>query len=155
MKTVKGCLIQGFKDGLVNSIAHQVNCQGVMHSGVALIIKEEYPEHFSDYKHVFDMYNDKSYLLGHTVITHLQNSIIFGLFSQFKYGYNGKRYTNYSALSEALFNAGNFGVGPRTIGVPYKLGCDRGGGDWNVVEQLLIDTEDRFNNLEFVVFKRL
>lgn len=154
MQVVKGCLIDNFEKGNVNIIAHQVNCQGVMASGIAKTIRSSYPEHFSDYLDVYKMYNDKSYLLGLTVNTILENKIIIGLFSQYQYGYNGGRFTNYSALSEALMNAGKFGVGPRTIGVPYNLGCDRGGGDWNIVEQLLIDTEKRFNNLEIIVFKK-
>jgi hypothetical protein len=25
----------------------------------------------------------------------------------------------------------------KTIGVPYKMGCDRAGGDWHIVEAML------------------
>ena len=45
-------------------ICHQVNCQGVMNSGVAKAIREKWPEVYDNYKLWYDKEDDKVNLLG-------------------------------------------------------------------------------------------
>lgn len=51
IKYVKGNLLDFVS---WNTILHITNCQGVMGSGVALQIKEEYPQAYNDYKKAYD-----------------------------------------------------------------------------------------------------
>ena len=46
-------------------ICHQVNCQGVMNSGVAKAIREKWPEVYDNYKRWCDREEYKEDLLGH------------------------------------------------------------------------------------------
>lgn len=133
------------------ALIHQVNCQMVMNSGVAKQIRDKYPEHYEDYKWPFKIGYKPLDLLGDYVVSHTENDnkLIIGLFSQYNYGYNGHRYTNYVALIEALGKTVNLLKG-KQIFIPYRLGCDRGGGDWSVVSLLLEDFE-KLNNVEFTI----
>ena len=58
-------------DVFSNVIAHQVNCQGVMGSGVAKQIRDRYPEVYTQYKAVCEATTDKSKLLGKALIVEL------------------------------------------------------------------------------------
>lgn len=54
----------------VDIIAHQVNCQGVMGSGVALQVRKLFPDVFDGYKSLVSIADKapegKKFLLGHT-----------------------------------------------------------------------------------------
>ena len=126
-------------------IAHQVNCQGVMGSGVAKAIKEKYPEAYEYYKGLCDASPSKE-LLGTSQEVYCKKGkrIVINLFGQQFYGYDGCCYTSYVALTTALDSAFKFIVEdsrdfgfPLEIAVPYRMGCDRGGGDWKVVSEIL------------------
>ena len=112
---------------------HQVNCQGVMGSGIAKSIKEKYLKVFDEYKNL--VYYSKTNLLGSAQIVFLNNQGIINLFGQYDYGTN-KRQTNYEAFYQGLENIkmqiinNNY---PKEIAFPYKIGSDRGGADWNII----------------------
>jgi O-acetyl-ADP-ribose deacetylase (regulator of RNase III) len=156
MKYIKGDVVKEFQNCTEPaSLLHQVNCQGVMNSGVAKQIREEYPQHFEDY---FRHFERKDYepikLLGGYVVTEVEcrRKAIVGLFGQLNYGYSSKRYTNYAALLGALREVCYFHLKGKSkrIFIPYKLGCDRGGGDWSVVSVLLEDFEKMYG-IEFTI----
>lgn len=134
-------------------IAHQVNCQGRMGSGVALEVKKRFPHVFEEYKKICysDMLGNiqviptnKQYLgndSGNILVPYTEQ-FICNLFSQNKYGYDGKLYTSLEAL-EKCFNTlkwktfeknNNSGA---TIAMPYKIGCVRGGADWSIVYKMI------------------
>lgn len=126
-------------------IAHQVNCQGVMGSGVAKAIKEKYPKVYEHYKGLCDIKTSKE-LLGTSqeVYCKIGERTVINLFGQQFYGYDGCCYTSYVALTTALDGAFKLVVSenrnydnPLEIAVPYKMGCDRGGGDWKIVSEIL------------------
>ena len=62
---------------------------------------------------------------------------IFNLHSQNLYG-RGSRFLNYEALYEAL-DAVRFSLEetPTIIGIPFRMGSDRAGGDWRIVEKMI------------------
>lgn len=140
-------------------ICHQVNCQGVMGSGVAKQVKEKYPKAYKEYKeicrHAFCC-NDENYpfkifnLLGYVQIVETQDKIIANLFCQLNYGYNGKRYTNYEAIYEAFEFLNNQFEQNVTFAFPYKIGCDRGGGNWDIILKMM---EVVFKNREIFIYK--
>lgn len=140
-------------------ILHQVNCQGVMGSGIAKQVKEKYPEVYKSYValcHQYDPPLSRSELLGLVQMVRTESCIICNLFAQDMYGYDGKCYTNYDALKECFtavslnLQANNI----KTVAIPYKIGCARGGGDWNVVYQMIEEIFDEDYNVLICEYDR-
>ena len=124
-------------------IAHGVNTQNVMGSGVAKALFTKWPEVKSDY-HEFCKYHAKEGLLGRVCYVHVEckdhQKIIANCFTQEHYGYDGKRYVNYSAIVSCFSTLRRtFGGQGEILAIP-KIGCGLAGGDWDIVEQLINDT---------------
>lgn len=140
VNTVNKCLIQAYKDGDVDWIVHQVNTQGVMGSGIALQIKQEYPKHFEKYVEYCTEHKD---LLGNS----FAEEGVVGVFGQEHYGV-GQRHTNYAALLSGLETFFSYIIeeNPDTnkIGIPYGIGCGLGGGDWTIMRTLLEDLQTMY-----------
>ena len=64
---------------------------------------------------------------------------IANLFAQHGFGYDGKCYTDYSALQKCLNTLNQYAKG-KSVAIPYMMSCYRGGGDWDVVSTMIIDT---------------
>jgi O-acetyl-ADP-ribose deacetylase (regulator of RNase III) len=139
-----------------NAILHQVNCQGKMGSGVAKQVRERYPYVYELYKKACDedkrqrehLGMGKSMLLGYAQVCPLESSLvgeekckqrIVNLFAQDKYGYDGKCYTDYDALQRCLKQV-NARFRGEKVAVPYMMSCYRGGGNWDIVSTMIIDT---------------
>lgn len=119
-------------------IGHQVNCQGVMGSGIALQIKNQYPKVYGYY----DEYCEReasSILLGDAQFVSVDGFYVANLFGQLNYG-SGLQ-TDYKALGRSLIELEGFAIskGIENVGLPYLIGCDRAGGDWKIVEQIILD----------------
>lgn len=132
-----------FKSG-ANFILHQVNCQGVMGSGVAKQVREKHPEVYSAYITLCNKYIDNTEaLLGKVQYVPTWNddkesfSGIVNLFAQDRFGYDGKCYTDYQALRGCLEKVKRRVDSGESIAIPYLMGCHRGGGDWNVVYDII------------------
>lgn len=117
-----------------NILVHQVNCQGRMGSGVALAIKTKYPQVYKEYNKLCNSMSPDS-LLGIYQIVNVEDKKIINMFSQLDYGYNSNRYTNYiyftmcfSLILKKFNNVKN-----NDIAIPYKIGCCRGGGNWDAI----------------------
>lgn len=127
-------------------IAHQVNCKGVMGSGVAKAIKETYPEAFAEYKKFCNSSSNSKDLLGcvqYVVIPRVKK-IIVNLFAQDGYG-RDKRYTNYESLEDCFRALSRKSRMP--IAIPYGIGCGRGGGDWNNIVYPMIENIFKENDI--------
>ena len=130
-------------------ICHQVNCQGVMGSGIAKQIKDRYPEVYKAYKKTCNSEDPKN-LLGRVemlLTSEYPDSFgVINIYGQLNYGYDGKCYTDYNALQKAFSEINKYAAAiPRskeekTFAFPYKFGCARGGGDWNTVYNMIKET---------------
>lgn len=125
-------------------ILHQVNCQGVMDSKIAKEIKQRYPNVFDEYKKVCEENKLSNYsllkskLLGEILVCNQgenQGKYIANLFSQDRYA-NPGCYTDYEALRKCLRKVRDNFLG-KHIAIPYKMACDRDGGDWNIVVKII------------------
>ena len=127
VKEVKGDLLSSD----VKIRCHQVNCRGVMGAGLALQVKQKYPEAFEQYKALCDQFG--SSLLGHTqFVTCHDGTIIANMFGQDGYG-SGPQ-TNMSALDECLSQVATFAYRVNaSVGFPKLLGCGLAGGNWDEV----------------------
>lgn len=140
-------------------IAHQVNCQGKMASGVAKQIREKFPWAYSDYMSALEQ-QGADFMFGKSQIINQNGHTIFNIFGQYNYGYDGKQYTSYEDLESGFIEAinnyrKNIDIDASTqitVTIPYKIGCDRGGGDWSIVKAILEDIEKLFN-VVFVAYK--
>lgn len=139
-------------------LLHQVNCRGVMGSGIAKQVRERYPEVYEAYRALCDGCDTPSDLLGLIDPEPIADGQwIVNCFTQDDYGRNC-RHTDYEALRSALnYVAGIAGCycllthyqdDLPLIAIPYKMGCDRGGGDWkNVVEPMIKEILGNYNTV--------
>lgn len=144
-------------------ICHQVNCQGVMGSGLAKQIRAKYPHVYTKYKELCNEVKNSKDLLGiaQTISSSpegLGDGSIFdvfptivNVFGQNYYGSNGV-YTDYNALEVAFkkiavmpFVKNNWYNA--TIAMPFNIGCGLAGGSWDIVYNML-QKEFEHTNLE-------
>jgi hypothetical protein len=121
-------------------ICQQVNAMGVMGSGLAKQIKEKWPEVIEPYQKFCKKYDYwRMDLLGKSLqIPINEKLVIANIFGQFNYGYDKRRYTDYCALNQGFFNLRSWnGIARLDIYFPHNFGCDRGGGDWKIVEKMI------------------
>lgn len=120
-------------------ILHQVNCMGVMGSGVAKQVKNRYPKAYSVYKDMCDSRRgDPEGLLGYAqavLVEDVPKKYVCNLFAQLRYG-RDRMHTDYDSLEKCFRSANTMFKGQR-VAIPYRIGCDRGGGDWSVVSSMI------------------
>lgn len=135
-------------------IVHQVNCQGRMGSGVAKAIREKFPNVYTEYKKYCE--NSTNTLLGDCQIVEIDEphrtrtgkQYVANLFAQDRYGYDGKLYTSYDAFLSGLRKLKEFCIknNIKSIAFPEKIGCGRGGADWQIISRMI---ETTFEDLLF------
>lgn len=147
IKIVNGNLL----DSSAKYICHQVNCCGVMGSGVAKQIKEKWPSVFNRYRGLCAHYSDdKMSLLGGALFVSIDSdTIVVNLFGQLDYG-RDRAYTNMDALRKALEKVAERAAVGETIAMPYRIGCGLAGGDWGAVMDMLSEI---FANHHLTLYK--
>ena len=161
-------MIKNFDGDIFNSnanfIVHQVNCQGVMGSGVALQVAQRFPhverEYLKYLRHCNKNYksplgtaqyvptevwalNMVDTIKNNDVIAYdIEYQYIVNLFGQDTYG-EGLQ-TDLKAMKSAFIaireTALSIGA---TVAIPYKIGSCRGGANWNDVYNII---KKVFNN---------
>jgi O-acetyl-ADP-ribose deacetylase (regulator of RNase III) len=132
----KGDLLKEYNQNACDCMAHCTNTCGVMGSGIALQIKNEMPAVFDAYKYHEECSGLK---LGTISYAKIGKGIVVNLHAQNLYGYDGSRFVNYEAIYETLRQTKEVMLSKnlKTLGVPYKMACDRAGGDWRIIETML------------------
>lgn len=139
-----------------NLIGHQTNCMGAMNSGVARAVREAYPHVFTQYRELVKQHNGiedlRRDLLGKVQAIKVNDEQwVCNIFGQYTYGYDGSKYT----YEEELFKGFKI-LRQRaeskdlTVALPYKIGAYRGGGDWNVITDMLLTA---FDGYEVTLYK--
>ena len=145
---VKGDLL----DAKETIIAHQVNCQKRMNSGVAKAIREKYPI-------VFERYENTKPALGLVEFIYAGEDTgkhyIANMYAQDRYGYDGKQYTNYEAFRQCCKDIVKICKGASemevlTVAMPYKIASDRGGADWDKIMDILLE---EFTDVDLTLYK--
>jgi len=128
-------------------IVHQCNARGAFGSGVALVVRNKYP---SAYQNYISHYKSYGLSLGTVISVQVTPTlVIHNAIGQQNYGYDGKLYTNYDALDTCMKTIERY-INERndiekTLHFPL-IGCDRGGGKWEIVSQI-IDTNISCNKI--------
>jgi O-acetyl-ADP-ribose deacetylase (regulator of RNase III) len=131
-------------DSNADIICHQVNCCGLMGSGIAKQVRSLYPSTFKIYKEMCDHAPNKSNLLGIALIDRVSPSLeIAHLFGQIVPSTVGIQ-TNYSALKKSLFALARERKGKK-IAIPYGMGCGLAGGDWGIVSKIIENAFEYYN----------
>lgn len=141
-ETYEGSLL----DSKAQILVHQVNCQGRMGSGIAKTIRDTYPIVYDEYMKYCEQHPDPKMRLGNINIVKVSNKqAVCNLFGQLQYGYDGKRYTSYDAVSDALERLRDFCVekGVKSIAFPKKMGCGLGGARWVVIGMMILEIFDK------------
>lgn len=146
---VKGNLL----DAKEEIIAHQVNCQKKMNSGVAKAIREKYPI-------VFEKYEEIKPKLGMVDFIYVGEKtgkqFIANMYAQDRYGYDGKQYTDYEAFRECCVQIvkecrlSKHMKQELNVAMPYKIGSDRGGADWDKIMDILLE---EFTDINLTLYK--
>ena len=116
-------------------ICHQVNCIGVMGAGVALQIRNKWPEVFKKYKEDCGHFmTSPEKLLGHVLDVMVEPTIIvancYGQVFPSCAG-NMTDYPSWDVMLEKLRDLGSYFS--LDLHFPYKMGCGLAGGDWNIM----------------------
>lgn len=130
-------------------IAHGVNCQGVMGSGVAGAIRRKWPAVFTEYKAYWDTILSPSEALGMVQVVEVDEGLfVANCFSQLDYGNDGKQYASLEALTTALEGVFDYAhVYKLPIYLP-KIGCGLGGLDWETeVKPVIMQLHDTYSML--------
>lgn len=129
-----------------NIICHQVNCLGIMGGGIAAQIKKKYPEVYSQYKEYCELHSQApEKMLGKAFMSPADGKWVANIFSQFSIG-NDTQQTDYKAIELGIEDLFKWLCKSRkalpeiiTIGIPKNYGCGLGGGDWNIVEKIIVE----------------
>jgi hypothetical protein len=126
-----------------------------MGAGVAKLIAKEFGYASSADKHtpLGDRNKGGSLSVGvseHAFTNENINPLVFNLYGQFDMGTETRKLNYewmYTALetmefairsnAEAISEKYNLKNGDFTIAFPYKMGCDRAGGNWSIVENII------------------
>lgn len=132
-----------------NVIAHQVNCQGVMGSGVAKQIKEKWSDVFKQYDYHVRMC-EKSCLGDCQMVQINKSQFVANLFGQRYYGRENLRYTSYDGIHDALAKLQVYmnNRNCNSVAFPYKMSSDRGGADWDIILAMI---ESIFKNTNITI----
>jgi O-acetyl-ADP-ribose deacetylase (regulator of RNase III) len=151
MKAIRGDLIKLAKSGVFDVIIHGCNCFHTMGAGIALRIKENFPQaYFEDLK---TKYGDNNKLGTYTFIRINNNGkdlFIINAYTQFHYSWQNKS-IRYDALRKCLKKIKTDFSGLR-FGLP-KIGCGLAGGSWDIVSKI-IEEELNLEDVTIVYFEK-
>jgi O-acetyl-ADP-ribose deacetylase (regulator of RNase III) len=134
----------------IELILHGTNSKGVMGSGVAKIVKEQFPSAYAAYH----LWCSKGFRLGQYLAVPERNKVIINAVTQQNYGKaveqlgpNAIRYVSYDAVAE-IMHALNKAYTGSTIAMP-TIGAALGGGDWSVISAII---ESELKTVQPVVY---
>ena len=142
-------------------IMHGCNAQGVMGSGVAKAIREEWPDAYEEYAaYIIEAKRLRTHPLGTIQVSIVKpseynvdkysNQYIINAITQDYYGRDGSRFVSYDALENCFSLVENRFPG-KSIAMP-KIGAGLGGGDWDIISTIM---EDTFKTVQPVVYELL
>lgn len=136
MKHIVGDILKNVKSGI---IVHGCNAQSVMGGGIALQIKQKYPQAYQDYKTGLEScVNLKMNPLGKIFVSHIEGDLyIANAITQNQFGTN-RRQVDYEALARCFEQISK--VRP-SIPIHYPLiGAGLAGGNWTIISTIIDET---------------
>lgn len=136
---IKGDLFDTKRD----VIGHGVNCKGAFGAGVAAQVAKKYPEARQCY---LDKYKREGWKPGDVqFVTVADYRVIANMATQEDYGGDGRRYVSYRGIAIAFDELLRFcKQGGWGVAIP-KIGAGLAGGDWGVIEPLIVEAVERYS----------
>jgi O-acetyl-ADP-ribose deacetylase (regulator of RNase III) len=143
-----------------NSIGHGINCMGKMGAGIALEIRNKYPDTYKWYKFLFD----SGQLSPGNVYAYIDKKVIFNLSSQKYYGRRaGVKYASIENIEKCfkklpkLINNINESLKEKNRepinGIAFpRIGCSLGGLTWEEVNPIF--EKYLSNTLPIIIYTR-
>lgn len=147
----EGNVIETFKAKKIDVLAHCSNCFCNMGSGIAKAIREEFPPAYAADMATLPGNINK---LGTFSKGKIGDQYIANIYGQYEYG-RGKRQLSYDSLDKALREVALFMDSQRlkSIGIPYKFGSDRAGGNWEVVEAIFNAAFEEYDFMQVIAYR--
>lgn len=119
----------------VDGIIHQANCFHTMGGGIALRIKNKFPEAYES--DLATPKGDREKVGTFSVAVLPSNLHIYNMYSQYMFGMG--RQTDYTAVANGLEKIVLHALenGLKSLGLPKYMGCRLGGGSWPVVRAII------------------
>jgi O-acetyl-ADP-ribose deacetylase (regulator of RNase III) len=131
-----------------NMIAHQVNCKGVMGSGITKSIADNFPGVLYQYKNLCKRRKPEK-LLGTNLYVFENNYYVCSMFSQ--EFYDNDVYTNITHFQSCIKKIYEECIRLKySVAFPYKMGCLRTDGNWGIIEKII---EDFFKKSDEIICK--
>ena len=140
---MEGNLLKSTAKCLVNP----VNCEGIMGKGIALLIKQNYPKTFQNYK---EACNKGKLSIGHVHTFFEEGKYIINLPTKVKWKEPSCLEYIELGLAEMIEVIKLLPI--YTIAIP-ALGCGNGGLDWNDVKPLIIKTLEPMSDRVFHIYE--
>lgn len=147
VKTVKGNLLNMFKEDEFDFIVHGCNCFHTMGAGIAGQIAKEFPQAYASDKRT-SVYGDRS-KLGKYSYTTTRYGVIINGYTQFYPGREDKN-TLYRSIGSVFCRLSDtvdtFYKRNKefSVGIP-KIGAGIAGGDWSVIEKIIDGLSERLS----------
>ena len=118
-------------------VCHQVNCMGV-YGGLASAVFKKYPKAKTAYTNLVKSSFQKWKLLGDVQFVKINDKLIIAnMFAQYDVGTEFRK-TEYGSFRVCLDTiASNLKYPYPKVHFPYLIGCGLGGGEWNIVEDMI------------------
>lgn len=132
-------------------LVHGCNTAGGFGAGIAGQIRKKYPQ-------VYDQFlKQKKGIesLGEIQVIHISDELsIINAFTQLKYGYDGKKYADSSAIRRCMNQIFFLGdLFNKEIKMP-KIGCGLGGLSWeNDVHPIIEELNKKYNKLTIKIYE--
>lgn len=121
-------------------VCHQVNCLGYMGCGVALAIRNKWPQAYLRYRSYGKKTGNGTLKPGMIQIIKVGEGLwVANLAGQDSIG-RQRRMTDYPALDTCLHKLANTLINYPEIPVyfPYGMGCHNAGANWSIVEKIIV-----------------
>ena len=137
MRTVRGDLLDLVRQGAFDVIVHGCNCQCQMGKGIALAIRQQFPEAYAADRATEKGSREKlGSFSAATIKRDGRSFVVVNAYTQFDWRGAGVK-ADYDAIRQAM-RAVAEQFGDCRIGYP-KIGAGLAGGDWSVISAIIDD----------------
>lgn len=130
-------------------VAHGVNCQRKMASGVAGAIKKKWPA-------VYEAFMDIKPVLGEVDLVDISKDLwVANCYTQRNYGKDGKKYASLKAIENCFLELARYAHKLGEAVYMPKIGCGLGGLDWETDVKPILETVETaylpYDDVQFIV----
>lgn len=149
---VDGDILEAPENFLVQSVNHR----GLMGAGLAKALLQKHPKIIDNYKIMCEKLSYEEIKRDGLVSWYKvsEDKYVVSIFGQEYYGRN-KKYTDYVSLGNGLETVRLFAQSrDYTVAIPSGIGCGLGGGDWDIVQDIIEQCFRFSQNLEVKIYRK-